>query len=93
MTLASPRGLVLATSILGAACGEGDPGGPNATATVSGIVAAATGGVVEGASVRIGDATAKTGADGRFELGNLPVGSATIATTAPRFDRGRSASA
>ena len=32
-TLISARGLVLATSILGAACEEGDPAGPNATAT------------------------------------------------------------
>ena len=85
-TLVSPRALGLATSILVAACGEGDPAGPNATATVSGLVTAATGAVIEGASVRIGDATATTGADGRFELGNLPVGGATIITSAPRFD-------
>ena len=85
-TLISTRALVLATSILVAACGEGDPGGPNATATVSGIVTAATGTAIEGASVRVGNATATTGADGRFELENLPVGSATIITSAPRFD-------
>ena len=85
-TLISTRALVLATSILVAACGEGDPGGPNVTATVSGIVTAATGTAIEGASVKVGNATATTGADGRFELGNLPVGSATIITSAPRFD-------
>ena len=85
-TLISTRALVLATSILVAACGEGDPGGPNVTATVSGIVTAATGTAIEGASVKVGNATATTGADGRFELENLPVGSATIITSAPRFD-------
>ena len=85
-TMISTRGLVLATSIYVAACGESDPSGPNATATVSGIVTAATGAVIQGASVQIGDATATTGADGRFELENLPVGSVTISTSAPRFD-------
>jgi len=37
--------------------------------------------------VRIGSATATTGADGRFELQDLPVGSATIITSAPRFNQ------
>jgi hypothetical protein len=76
----------LAAPIIVAACGGNDPGGPTATATVSGVVTADTGGVVPGASVRIGSATATTGADGRFELGNLPIGSATVVTTAPRFE-------
>jgi hypothetical protein len=76
----------LATSILVAACGGSDPGGPTPTATVSGVVTAATGAVIEGASVKIGSATATTGADGRFELGNLPIGDATITTSAPGFD-------
>jgi pimeloyl-ACP methyl ester carboxylesterase len=53
---------------------------------VSGVVKAATGAVIQGASVQIGSATATTGADGRFELQNLPVGGATITTSAPRFD-------
>ena len=78
---------VLVTSVLVAACGESDPGGPAAAAIVSGVVKAATGAVIEGASVRIGSATGTTGADGRFELRNLPVGSATIVTSAPRFDQ------
>jgi len=78
--------VALATSLLLAACGESDPGGPTATATVSGVVRAASGVVIEGASVSIGNATATTGADGRFELRNLPVGSATISTSAARFD-------
>src|ERR671914_3089429 len=77
--------IALATSILVAACGGSDPGGPTATATVSGVVKAATGAVIEGASVRIGAVTATTGPDGRFELQNLPVGSATISTSAPGF--------
>jgi pimeloyl-ACP methyl ester carboxylesterase len=80
-------GMALATSILVAACGKSGPGGPTATATVSGVVKAATGAVIEGASVKIGSATGTTGADGRFELQNLPVGSLTIITSAPRFDQ------
>ena len=76
----------LATSILAAACGGSDPGGPTATATVSGVVSAVSGALIEGASVSIGSATATTGVDGRFELENLPVGSATLVTSAPGFD-------
>jgi len=53
---------------------------------VSGFVRAATGAVIEGASVKVGGATTTTGADGRFELEKLPVGNATIVTGAPRFD-------
>jgi|GEM_PF-2301475 len=79
--------IALATSIVVAACGKSDPGGPTTTATVSGVVRAASGVVIEGASVKIGSATGTTGADGRFELRNLPVGSATIITSAPRFDQ------
>ncbi len=76
-----------ATGILVAACGGSDPSGPPAaTATVSGVVRAATGAVIEGASVKIGGATTTTGADGRFELEKLPVGGATIVTGAPRFE-------
>lgn len=83
----STLALALATGILVAACGGSDPIGSGAeTATVSGVVRATSGAVVEGASVKIGGATATTGADGRFELKNLPVGSATILTSAPRFD-------
>src|SRR5918992_3554218 len=78
--------IALATSILVAAACGGSPGGPTATATVSGVVRDATGAVIVGATVRIGSATATTGADGRFELQNLPVGSATIITSAPDFD-------
>jgi hypothetical protein len=44
--------IALATSILVAACGGSDPGGPSATATVSGVVRAASGAVIEGASTQ-----------------------------------------
>ena len=76
----------LSASALAAACGEDGPGGPTATATVSGVVKAAAGTVIGGASVKVGSATAATGADGRFALQNLPVGVATIVTTAAGFD-------
>jgi N-acetylneuraminic acid mutarotase len=76
----------LATSVLLAACGGNDPGGPVMTANVSGAVTAASGAVIADASVRIGSATATTGTDGQFALQNLPVGSATIVTSAPDFD-------
>ncbi len=75
--------LALVASIIVAACGGSDATGP--TATVSGVVSAATGAVIAGASVTIGSATATTGADGRFELQNVPVGSAWMTTTAPGF--------
>ena len=88
-TAIPPFAMALATSILFAACGKSEAGGPTttATATVSGVVKASTGAVIEGASVQIGSATGTTDADGEFEIQNLPVGSATIVTTAPRFDQ------
>ena len=79
--------IAVATSLLVAACEGSDPGVPIATATVSGVVKDATGAVIQGASVKIGSATATTGADGRFELRDLPVGSATMVTSAARFDQ------
>lgn len=85
-TSISSLALALATWILVAACGGSEPGGPAATATVSGVVRAAGGTAIAGASVRIGDATATTDAGGRFALQNLPVGSATIIASAPGFD-------
>jgi hypothetical protein len=74
----------LATLIGLAACGASEPG--ESSATVSGVVSAAAGPVIEGASVAIASATATTGPDGRFELADLPVGNATIVTSAPGFD-------
>ena len=76
----------LAASVLVAACGNGDPARPTATASLSGVVKAASGVGIEGASVKIGSATATTGAGGAFELQNLPVGSVTMTTSAPDFD-------
>ena len=76
----------LLVSMVAVACGESDPARPTATATVSGVVRAASRAAVQGASVSVGSASATTGADGRFELRDLPVGSATITTSAPRFD-------
>ena len=55
------------------------------TASVSGVVTSFSGGVVEGATVKVGSATSTTGADGAFELHNLPVSSVTITTTAAGF--------
>jgi pimeloyl-ACP methyl ester carboxylesterase len=71
-----------------AGCDASDPDGPppTAAATLSGVVSATTGGVIEGATVRIGSATSTTGADGQFELQNLAVGSATITASASGFD-------
>src|SRR5687767_736704 len=80
-TSVSALTLAFATSIVVAACGGSNPGDPAVTATVSGVVEADTGGVIAGASVKIGSGTATTGADGRFELRNLPVGSATVLTS------------
>ena len=77
--------LALATSIGLAACGGSGPGESTETATVSGVVSAADAAVIEGASVTIGNASATTGSDGRFELADLPVGSATVVTSAPDF--------
>ena len=82
----SIRALAPVLGILAAACGQNGPSDPVPTATVSGAVTAAGGAVVEGASVSIGSSTATTAADGRFELEDLPVGSATIVTSAPGFD-------
>ena len=85
-TSTGTRALALVTSIIVAACGKSDAGGPSATATVAGVVRAPTGAAIEGASVNVASATATTGGDGRYEIQNLPVGTATITTSAPSFD-------
>src|SRR5687767_6338928 len=78
--------VAVVTSVLVAACGDSDPGGPAETAIVSGVVTASTGAVIQGASVSIGSRATTTGADGRFEIRNVQVGSVTISTSAPLFD-------
>ena len=78
--------MALVASLPVAACGGSDPSAPSPTATVSGVVKAAGGAAIEGASVKIRNATATTGAGGQFELRDLAVGSATIVTSAADFD-------
>jgi hypothetical protein len=85
-TWISSRAPASAALVLAAACTASNPGGPNATATVSGVVRSAEGALIEGASVQIGGARATTGGDGRYALEDLPVGTATITASAPRFD-------
>jgi hypothetical protein len=80
------RAITLATSIFLAACGYGDPARPTATATVAGVIRATSGAVIEGASVKIGSATATTDAGGQFLLVNVPAGGATVIVSAPEFD-------
>jgi len=86
-----PLALALAASVVLTACGGGgggDPAGPTETptATVSGFVRAVGGAVIEGASVKVGNTVVTTGADGRFEVPNVPVGNTTIIASAPDFD-------
>ena len=86
-TTVRTRATVLVASVLLAACGGGsDPAGPAATATVSGVVKAASGAVIVGASVKVRNTTATTDADGRFEIPDLPVGGATMIASAPDFE-------
>ena len=75
----------LVASTFLAACG-GDPAGPAPTATVTGIVKAASGAVIEGATVKVRSVTVTTGAEGQFEVQDLAIGSALITTSAPDFD-------
>jgi N-acetylneuraminic acid mutarotase len=77
--------VALATSMLVTACGDGGPG-PSGTAILSGVVTSAMEVVIAGATVKVGDATTTTDADGKFELQGLPVGSTTLVTSAPGFD-------
>lgn len=78
-----PTILSLSSALLLMACEE-DPMAP--VPTVTGIVtSSATGDPVTGAEVRIGTAAVTTGADGRFELTDLPAGAATLSCTATGF--------
>ena len=85
-TSISTLAIALAASIYLGACSNGGPVQPSDTATLSGFVRDAKGVAIEGASVKVGTVSATTGGDGRFELQNLPVGSATIIVAAPGFD-------
>jgi hypothetical protein len=67
-----------------AAC-ESEPAAPVATVSLSGVVEDFNGGVVEGATVTVGASTATTGADGRYELEDLVVGTTAIAASAPGY--------
>src|SRR5690349_15905329 len=70
-----------------ASCGGDGPNDPEPepAASVSGSVTAASGAAIQGASVRVGLTAVTTEADGSFVLANLPVGSATIVTSATGF--------
>jgi len=72
--------------LAGAACGGNDPLGSTARASLSGVVRNAGGAAIENASARIGSTTATTDAAGRFTLQDLPVGPATLVTSAPDYD-------
>jgi hypothetical protein len=76
--------VALMTSMFAGACG--DSSGPSATASLSGVITAPAGAVIAGASVKIGTATATTGADGRYSFENLPVGSVQMITSADGFE-------
>ena len=77
---------LLATAFLGA-CSESGPSEPTpiATASVTGTVTAASGAAVAGASVRVGLTAVSTAANGSFALTNLPLGSATLITSATGY--------
>lgn len=64
-----------------AACDSDTP----PTGSLSGVVEDFNGGVVEGATVSIGESSATTGADGRYLLDDLAVGSAAIVARAPGY--------
>ena len=90
MTMRLSRSIRVLTLALAAwasvvACAESGPSGPDATASVSGVVTAEGGAAVAGATVKVGSATTTSGASGAFALANLPVGSATIETSAEGF--------
>src|SRR5688572_29900852 len=78
--------LVLAPSFVASGCAASEAGAPTPTATVAGIVKTSGGAPIVGAAVSIGTATTTSGADGSFELTDLPTGSVTLSTTAQTFD-------
>ena len=84
------RPLIALVAVWIAACGKDSPVDPTnpvlETATLSGVVKAASGAFIQGATVQVGNASATTGAGGVFELQNLKVGGATQITSAPDFE-------
>lgn len=85
-TVLRAASLAFASSMFLAACGKDAPPGPAPTTTLSGVVKAASGAFIQGATVKVGSITATTGADGAFQLQNLPMGGATLIATAPSFE-------
>ena len=86
----SLRTLVFAfgTTFFVGACADGidDGGGLAPTASLSGTIKGATGAAIQGATVKIGSATATTGATGQYQLQNLPAGNVTMTTSADGFE-------
>jgi hypothetical protein len=83
---ATLRVVALFTAALVIAACSDDPTAPIPTATGR-VTVSATGDPIAGAKVSIGDITATTDADGRFELSGLVEGPATIRGTATGFDQ------
>ncbi len=80
-----PAILSLFAALLSVACdGRNDPTAPTPTLTGT-VTNPATGRPVAGAVVRIGAAIVTTGADGRFNVPDLTIGSATLRCTATGF--------
>lgn len=77
------RRLSSALIALVAACSDpSGPGGGGETGTLTGTVrATANGAVIAGATVSVGSLQATSGADGRYELANIPVGTVTARAT------------
>jgi len=70
-----------------AGCSDaGEPLAPGVPSVTGMVVSVATGEPVAGAEVAIGDVTSVTGADGRYDLGPLVAGPATLRSTAPGFE-------
>ena len=80
-------GTLLAVGTLVAACSDaGEPLAPAVPSVTGTVVSAATGDPVADAEVGIGDVTAVTGPDGRYDLGPLVAGPAMLRSTAPGFE-------
>jgi hypothetical protein len=78
--------MALAPSFIAFGCAASETGAPTPTATVSGYVKTSGGAPIAGATVSVGAAATTSGADGLFELTDLPVGNTTLSATAQTFD-------